>query len=70
MKIAIVGSGVSGLVTAHLLSGEHEITLFEAEGRIGGHTCTVDAEAGGELLPGGHRLHRVQRGDLPELFSS
>jgi predicted NAD/FAD-binding protein len=51
MKIAIVGSGISGLVTAHLLSGEHEITLFEAEGRIGGHTCTVDAEAGGCSYP-------------------
>ncbi|MFO7706641.1 MAG: FAD-dependent oxidoreductase [Desulfobacterales bacterium] len=47
MKIAIVGSGVSGLVTAYLLNSEHEITLFESEGRIGGHTCTVDVEAEG-----------------------
>jgi predicted NAD/FAD-binding protein len=47
MKIAIVGSGISGLVTAYLLAPEHEVTLFEAENRVGGHTCTVDAEAGG-----------------------
>jgi predicted NAD/FAD-binding protein len=51
MKIAIVGSGISGLVTAYLLNNGHAITLFEAEGRIGGHTCTVDAAAGGRTYP-------------------
>jgi uncharacterized protein len=48
MKIAIVGSGVSGLVCAHLLHGRHEVTVFEAERRIGGHTNTVDVELAGE----------------------
>ncbi len=47
MKIAIVGSGVAGLVTAYLLSPEHEVSVFESEDRVGGHTCTVDVEAGG-----------------------
>jgi predicted NAD/FAD-binding protein len=42
MRIAIVGSGVSGLVTAHLLSPYHEITVFEARDRAGGHVRTVD----------------------------
>ncbi len=48
MRIAIVGTGVSGLVCAHLLSRHHDVTLFEAEGRPGGHahTVTVDLDDG------------------------
>ena len=48
MRIAIVGAGVSGLVTAHLLQRTHDITLFEAGGYAGGHTntVTVETEAG------------------------
>lgn len=41
MKIGIVGTGISGLVVAHLLGRDHELTLFEADARIGGHTHTV-----------------------------
>lgn len=41
MNIAIVGSGISGLVSAHLLSRKHEVTVFEAADYIGGHTNTV-----------------------------
>lgn len=41
MRIAIVGAGVSGLVTAHLLGSEHEVTVFEAADYAGGHTNTV-----------------------------
>jgi predicted NAD/FAD-binding protein len=41
MKIAIVGTGVSGLVAAHLLHPEHELTVYEAGARVGGHTNTV-----------------------------
>jgi predicted NAD/FAD-binding protein len=48
MRIAIVGSGISGLVAAHLLHPRHEICVYEAEGRIGGHTHTVDVEFAGE----------------------
>ncbi len=44
MRIAIVGSGISGLVTAYLLSRRHEVTVFEAGDWIGGHTHTVDVE--------------------------
>ena len=42
MKIAIVGSGISGLGCAHLLKEDHEITLFEASHKPGGHVNTVD----------------------------
>ena len=40
--IAIVGAGVSGLTAAHLLHARHDVTLFEAAARPGGHACTVD----------------------------
>ncbi|MAA74672.1 MAG: NAD/FAD-binding protein [Salinisphaeraceae bacterium] len=43
MRIAIVGSGISGLAAAWLLRGEHDITLFEADARAGGHSNTVMA---------------------------
>lgn len=42
MKIAIIGSGIAGLTSAYLLGRRHEITLFEAGNRIGGHTHTVN----------------------------
>ncbi|MEZ8079490.1 NAD(P)/FAD-dependent oxidoreductase [Enterovibrio norvegicus] len=44
MKIAIIGSGISGLTCAHYLHKDHDITLFEANDYIGGHTATVDVE--------------------------
>ena len=40
MKIAIIGSGISGLTTAYLLHKDHDITVFEANDYIGGHTHT------------------------------
>jgi predicted NAD/FAD-binding protein len=47
MKIAIIGGGISGLTTAHLLCREHEITLFEANDYPGGHTNTLDVTRDG-----------------------
>ena len=41
MRIAIVGAGISGLATAHMLHREHEITVFEAGRLAGGHANTV-----------------------------
>jgi predicted NAD/FAD-binding protein len=41
MRIAIVGAGVSGLVTAHLLAREHEVVVYEAGSYAGGHTNTI-----------------------------
>ena len=42
LKVAIVGSGISGLAAAHALSGRAEVSLFEAGSYFGGHTHTVD----------------------------
>ena len=44
MKIAIIGTGISGLVAARELYQEHQLTIFEAADRIGGHTHTIDVE--------------------------
>ena len=44
MRIAIVGTGVSGLVAAHLLNREHDVVVFEARDRIGGHVNTIEVE--------------------------
>ncbi len=43
LAIAVVGSGVSGLAAAWLLSRRHDVTLYEADRRLGGHGHTVDA---------------------------
>ncbi len=48
MKIAVVGSGISGLVCAHLLDPMHDVTVLEANTYVGGHTNTVDVELPGE----------------------
>jgi predicted NAD/FAD-binding protein len=49
MKIAIIGTGISGMVAAYLLHRDHEITVFEAAGYIGGHTNTIDVELDGRV---------------------
>jgi len=61
MKIAIVGSGISGLGVAHRLRGLADLTLFEAGSYFGGHTHTVDVR-----LPGarGDITHGVDTGFL------
>jgi predicted NAD/FAD-binding protein len=47
-KIAIIGSGISGLTSAYLLSKKHQVTVFEKNDYIGGHTATVDIEKEGK----------------------
>jgi predicted NAD/FAD-binding protein len=46
VKIAVIGSGISGLSCAHYLSADHEVSVFEAGKQIGGHTATVDVKLG------------------------
>jgi uncharacterized protein len=48
VKIAVVGAGISGLVCAHLLHDEHDLTVFEANDYAGGHTHTVRVDTSDE----------------------
>ena len=41
-RLAIVGTGISGLGCAHFLRNHAELTLFEADSHVGGHSNTVD----------------------------
>jgi uncharacterized protein len=47
-RIAVIGGGVAGVVSAWLLSRRHRVTLFEKEPRLGGHTSTVVLEQGAD----------------------
>ena len=42
MKIAVIGSGISGLSAAHYLSKKYKVDLFEKEDHFGGHSYTLD----------------------------
>ena len=44
MKIAVIGSGISGLSSAYYLSKKHKVDLFEKQDRFGGHSYTLDVE--------------------------
>ncbi|MBT5862344.1 MAG: FAD-dependent oxidoreductase [Woeseiaceae bacterium] len=46
MNIAIIGTGIAGNVAAYALRQEHDITVFESESYVGGHTNTVDVQEG------------------------
>ena len=49
-KIAIVGTGISGLGSAYLLNPDHEITLYEKAARVGGHSRTVTLDYDGAAI--------------------
>lgn len=46
-RVAVIGAGVAGLTAAHLLQRTHDVTLYEADDRLGGHAHTHDLSAGG-----------------------
>jgi len=50
-RIAVIGSGISGLAAAYYLSRKHEVSVFEREARLGGHTHTVTVESSRGPLP-------------------
>jgi predicted NAD/FAD-binding protein len=45
MKVAIVGTGIAGIVVAYLLAGDHDLTIFEQNDYVGGHTNMVRVDA-------------------------
>lgn len=51
LDIAVIGSGISGLSAAWLLSQRHRVTVYEADARPGGHSNTVLAGAGAGAVP-------------------
>lgn len=51
MKIAVIGSGISGLSAARYLSRQHEVTLFEQDNRVGGHTNTIEVPTPQGVVP-------------------
>src|SRR5580704_15077732 len=50
MRIAVVGSGIAGMVAAYHLSRKHEVTVYESAAYVGGHTHTVDVERAGRYF--------------------
>ena len=51
MRIAVIGAGISGLGAAWLLGRDHDVTIFEKQDRIGGHSNTVDAAYADKSVP-------------------
>jgi predicted NAD/FAD-binding protein len=66
MRVAVIGSGVAGLTAAYVVSRNHDVTLFEKDGRFGGHANTVSVAGvrGQVALDTGFI---VQRAHLPPL---
>jgi len=51
VRIAVIGSGISGLAAAYYLSRKHEVSLFEKDSRLGGHTHTVSVNSSRGPIP-------------------
>ena len=71
LKIAVVGTGISGLSAAWLLSQRHDVTVYERADRVGGHSNTILATVGGQSIPvdtGFIMFNRMTYPNLAALF--
>src|SRR5471030_1918420 len=72
-RIAVVGTGISGLGSAYLLNPDHDITVYEKAARIGGHSRTVTVDYDGRPVPvdtGFIVFNRPNYPNLTGLFAS
>jgi predicted NAD/FAD-binding protein len=69
LRIAVIGAGISGLSAAWLMSKRHDVTLFEGENRLGGHSNTVEA-AGVPVDTGFIVYNEATYPNLTELFAT
>jgi hypothetical protein len=60
VSVAIVGAGIAGLAAAHALAGTHEVAMYEAGSRAGGHVYTVEVD-GGVAVDMGFIVHNRER---------
>ena len=75
MKLAVIGSGISGLSAAHFLSRKHRVDVFEKENHFGGHSYTVEINnySSNDLLSvdlGFIVFNKVNYPNLIKLFNS
>lgn len=70
MRIAIIGSGISGISAAWALQNQHQVTLFEKEQRLGGHTHTHDLRLSGKSyrIDSGFIVHNPENYPLFSAF--
>ena len=52
MKVAVIGSGISGLSSAYFLSKKYKVDLYEKEDHFGGHSFTYDIKEGDKIIKG------------------
>lgn len=68
MRIAVIGAGIGGISAAWLLSAVHEVDVYEAEARLGGHTRTIDVDCGSGAFPVDTGFQVFNRRTYPNLM--
>ena len=69
-RVAVIGSGISGLTAAYRLQKDVDITVYEKDDWVGGHTHTVDVNLGGQTYAIDTGFIVFQRMDLPPFLES
>ena len=64
-RVAVIGSGISGLACAYWLGEHHDVTVFEQHGRLGGHVDTHELVVEGEQVSVDSGFIVVNRGTYP-----